>query len=446
MHRPFGEIVPMRQRLSLLSNQTSTSLPWTTSPKSPSRSWQSNAPKILSRGIAKDFVDVIRSLIPAWNAGSSVKIVTNAGGLDPKQCAHACAAVLKSRDIPKKIGIVTGDDVLPLAKASPNAPNFNNLDSKASMVSINEDLVTANAYLGSDPIVEALRLGADIVITGRTADPSLTAAPCIAHFGWSSTDFDKLAQATLAGHLIECGTQVTGGISTDWLEIQDPAMIGFPFIEIDSDGVFVVTKPKGSAGYVDRNTVREQLLYELGDPDNYISPDVVMSVLGVHLDELGHDRVRVSGARGRNATDFYKVSATYRDGFRAEGSLAFVGTNVREKAERSGKVILDRMRMAGMAPERSLIECLGAGDVVPGVMNSSDSYGECVMRIAVADKRQEVVEYFTRLVAPLVTCGAPGTTGYTTGRPHVRPVFGYWPCLIAKNLVHPKVEIMEATK
>lgn len=382
-------------------------------------------------GYAKDFVEVVRSL-----KDSPVKIITNAGGLDPWQCAKACAQAIGNK---KKIGVVTGDDVLKTILSSPSAPYYHNLDNKASIVSIAEELVTANAYLGASSIVEALQMGADIVITGRVADPSLTVAPCLAHFGW--TDYNKIAQATLAGHLIECGTQATGGISTNWLELETQN-IGFPFVEIDSTGSFIITKPRGTGGRVDKNTVREQLLYELGDPNNYISPDVVMSVMNVSLQEEGEDRVRVTGAEGRAPTDFYKVSATYRDGYRAEGSLVIAGRQVRKKAERSANIILDKMREAGKEPSRWLVECLGCGDVVPGVYQSSDAYGECILRIAIADKNQETVEYFTRLIAPLVTGGAPGTTGYTTGRPHVRPVFGFWPCLIPKKDVRPKVEVL----
>ncbi len=388
-------------------------------------------------GYAKDFVAVIASLIPAWKAGSRVKIITNAGGLDPQRCADACAKVLAAAGIPRKrIGVVTGDDVLGAIRGQPTEKHFHNMDSGDSVVTVLKDLVTANAYLGAEPIVDALHKGADIVITGRTADPSLTVAPCVTEFGWAWDDYDRLAQATLAGHLIECGTQATGGISTEWLQIADPAAIGFPFVEMSADGGFVLTKPDAAGGVVDRNTVREQLLYELGDPEAYISPDLVMSVLDVTLEEAGPNRIAVKGAKGRAPTPYLKVSATYRDGFRSEGSLIIVGQDVREKAQRTGEVIATKMREAGLEPERIVVECLGTGDVVPGIVEKPNhAFGECVMRVAIADHRPEVLEYFTHLIAPLVTAGAPGTTGYTTGRPHVRPIFGFWPCLIPREQV-----------
>lgn len=389
-------------------------------------------------GYAKDFVAVVESLIPAWKAGSKVKIITNAGGLDPFSCAEAVAKALHAFGAPNKIiGVVAGDDVLSSLLTDPTASYFHNMDTEASVVSVVKELVTANAYMGAKPIMDALRQGADIVITGRTADPSLTVAPCMVHFGWSWEDRDQIAQATLAGHLIECGTQVTGGISTDWLEIIDPASIGFPYVEMSRNGEFIVTKPEKASGVVNRNTVREQILYELGDPGAYISPDVVMSVLNVSLEEKGPNRIHVKGATGQVPTSFFKVSATYRDGFRSEGALVIVGQDVKEKAQRTGEVVIAKMREVKMEPERFVIECLG------GNKQANHSYGECVVRIAIADHRLEVVEYFTHLIAPLVTSGAPGTTGYTTGRPHVRPIFGFWPCLIPRELVKARVEILE---
>ncbi|HXK62394.1 MAG TPA: DUF1446 domain-containing protein, partial [Acidobacteriota bacterium] len=286
--------------------------------------------------------------------------------------------------------------------------------------------------------------GAHIVICGRVADPSLTVAACRAHFGWSDTEYDRLAAATVAGHLIECGTQLTGGISTHWMELRQPENLGFPIVEMSVDGSFVVTKAEGTGGEVSEFTVKEQLLYEIGDPACYLSPDVTVSIQHVTVVERGRDRVEVSGARGFPPSPMLKVSATYRDGFRAEGMLVIVGPEAPSRARRAGEVVIARMRQAGFAPERWHIEALGSGDVVPGAVGRQDDLFECVLRIAVADRRGEVAECFSRQLASLVTSGPAGVTGYTSGRPPVRPIFGYWPCLIPAAEVGPTVTILEA--
>lgn len=403
-------------------------------------------------GYAKDFIDVVKSLVPFWKKGSKVKVIANAGGLNPKKCAEACLELLKNHGCHHlKVGIVYGDDVVEIIKRDPSNPLFNNLETKHPINTILDRLTTANAYLGAKPILEALHSGADIVITGRIADPSLTVAPCMAHFGWEWTDYNKIAQATVAGHLIECGTQVTGGISTDWLDIADEGLIGFPFVEIDSDGHVVVTKPKGTGGVVNIDTVKEQLLYEIGDPAAYLSPDVSVSFLSLQLDQIGKDRVSVRGALGKPPPLTYKVSATYRDGYRAEGMLAIFGRNCEQKARRCGEVIAASMEKAGLLPEKYRAECLGCGDVVPGIRpfketdTNESTHLECLLRVCAADQKKEVLEYFSKQIAQLVTCGPQGTTGYTTGRPHIRPVYYYWPCLIDMKSVKPVVEMFEVS-
>ena len=392
-------------------------------------------------GYARDFLDVIRSLIPFWQEGWKFKVIANAGGLAPKRCAEACAEILKQAGCNHiRIGIVSGDDVLSELKEAPNHPNFANLDTKDSLVTVVKELETANAYFGAKPIVEAIRLGADLIITGRIADPSLTVAPCVAHYNWGWDEYDKLAQATLAGHLIECGTQVTGGISTGWMNIADVAHLGFPFVEVAENSDFVITKPAASAGEVSIATVKEQMLYELGNPDAYLSPDVTLSILNVSLTTLEKNRIQVIGAKGKSHPPTYKVSATYRDGFKAEGMLAICGHQAAAKAQRAGEMLLERMRQDGYAPERYCIECLGAGGLVPGIRSKESDTNECLMRVCISDHRIAVLENFVRQIAPLVTSGPQGTTGYTTGRPHIRPIFGYWPCLISCHSLTPHVE------
>jgi hypothetical protein len=400
-------------------------------------------------GFAADFLHVIRALAPTWRAGARYRLITNAGGLNPKMCARQCATILDQAGCRSmKIAVVGGDDVLPLIRSQCQAGTpsrtFDHLETGQPISEILGRLVTANVYLGARPIVEALEQGADIVITGRVADPSLTVAPCVYHFGWSWDNYDCLAGATVAGHLIECGAQVTGGISTEWMDMPDIANIGYPLVEVSQDGSSIVTKPPGTGGRVDVHTVKEQLLYEIGDPDNYLSPDVTVSFLGLDVHEQATDRVRVRGARGRQPPSTYKVSATYRSGFRAQGQLAVFGRDAVAKARRAGQIVLARVREAGYELEQTVIECLGAGDCVPGVVDSAaaDQSLETVLRIAVADPRREAVERFAQELAPLVTSGPQGITGYAEGRPRVRPVFGYWPCLIEQTEIRPTIELI----
>jgi hypothetical protein len=400
-------------------------------------------------GYAKDFVEVVKSIAPFWKDGSKVKVVTNAGGLNPKECAQVCMEVLKQFELfHLKVAIVDGDNVIEQMIGDSENPLFCNLETNEPITTVLDKLTTANAYLGAKAIVEALKLGADLVITGRIADPSMVVAPCVAHFKWDLTDYDKIAQATVAGHLIECGTQVTGGIYTHWLEITDDHPIGFPFVEIDSEANVVVTKPEGTGGRVTSEIVKEQLLYEIGDPGAYLSPDATVSFLSLSLEQIEKNRVLVKGAKGKAPPSTYKVSATYRDGYRAEGMLVIYGRHCEKKARKAGEIMIARMKEAGYVPQRHLIECLGCGDVAPGlhpfgIDKTVDKYPlECVLRIAVADQRKEVLEYFSRQMAPLVTNGPPGTTGYTSGRPHIRQVFGYWPCLVKVDSVSPQIAFL----
>jgi hypothetical protein len=362
-------------------------------------------------GFAKDFLKVIESLIPFWKKGSKVKVVTNAGGLNPHGCAKAVKDLLNRAGIQKRIGIVYGDDVLAQFPG--------------------KGYITANAYLGAAPCVEALQLGADIVITGRVADPSLTVAPAIFEFGWKSDEWNKIAAATVAGHLIECGTQLTGGIATHWLELPDPASVEYPVVKIDSEGNFIV---KGN--YVSLKTVKEQLLYEIGDPGRYLSPDVTVSLLGIKLEEVS-EGVRVSGALGSAPTSTYKVSTSSKAGYKCEGSLVIVGKDAVAKARKSGKILVDRI-----SPERSCVEVIGTGDLFPGVLQPNETLTEVVLRVAAADPDPKKLENFAKQFAPFVTGGPPGTTGYSSGRPKVRPQFAYNAQLIDKKQVTPKAELV----
>lgn len=393
-------------------------------------------------GYARDFVEELELIASHWKNGSKVKVVVNAGGLNPLGCAEACSEKLKvSGCPPKKIAVVLGDDVLSYFDSG----EYPNLDTGKSIESIREKLVSANAYLGAEKIVDALNQGADLVITGRVADPSLVVACCVSHFGWSMEDWQKIAQVTIAGHLIECGTQVTGGISTNWLDVPNQIAIGYPVVEIESSGEFILTKPENTGGVVNRQTVTEQLLYEIADPDRYLSPDVEVSFLGLSLDEEGENRVRVKGAIGRPPPDTFKVSATFRDGYIAEGSVALFGRDLKRKADLCGEAVLHRVKQAGYTLEKSRIECIGTGAIVPGVIEETDDaeLREGIVRICVKDQRKEAVDCFTKSVAALVTSGAQGVTGYFQARQKARQVFGFWPCTIPVENVQTSIEWVE---
>jgi len=393
-------------------------------------------------GYARDFLNVVRTLIPYWKEDAKVVLISNAGGLNPEACAKACMDILKEESCPLKLALVDGDDVLPVLQSEEG--NFTNLDSGKNISTVQDCLVTANAYLGAEGMLKALQEGAQLIITGRIADPSMAVAPCMHHYSLDWHDYDFLASATLAGHLIECGTQVTGGIWTEWLSIDSPENLGFPIVEIHEDASLIIGKVKNTGGVVNTATVKEQLLYEIGDPSAYLSPDVIVSIMDLSLEEVGKDRVQIRGAKGRAPSDQYKVSATYRDGFRAEGMLSIVGADAVKKGRRCGEVILKRLENAGLSPERYLVECLGAGDSVGGILPKGDPL-EIILRIAVADKNKEVLQYFSKELAPLVTNGAPGLSGYTSGRPKPRPIFGFWPCLIPKDKCKVTCQLFEVT-
>lgn len=397
-------------------------------------------------GYATDFLDVLRSLVPLLQQQPQLKIVTNAGGMNPHGCAHAARDILRQHHLDDwRIAVVSGDDLMPrLDELLAQGHLLHHLDTGESLAPLRERVVSANVYLGAKPIVEALKQGVRLVITGRVADVSLTVGPAAYEFGWGfgPVDLDRLAAATVAGHLIECGAQVTGGLWINASEQTRLAEVGYPIAEIAEDGTFVISKPAGSGGVVNWETVSEQLLYEVADPRTYYTPDVVADFTSVTLEEREPDVVAIRGACGVTVTETYKVSVAYRDGYMAAGTLVIVGPDAISKARLSGQILLERLRQAGWTYQRSHVEVLGAGDAVPGVGARDCEPSEVVLRVAVHDPRREAVERFSREFAPLVTSGFAGTTGYTTGRPPVREVLSFWPALIAKSAVIPQVELL----
>ena len=395
-------------------------------------------------GYARDFIEVLPGLCPAL--AGSLKLITNAGGVNPRSCAKVAGQLLAANGLGQlSLGVVSGDDLLGRVTELQNAGcTFDNLDTGEPLASLVQPIVSANAYLGARPIAEALAGGAQMVITGRVADASLTVGPAMHHFAAAWDDWSFLAGASVAGHLIECGAQATGGLYRHWQDL-DLAHVGYPIAELTADGSCVIAKPAGSGGRVSRETVIEQLVYEIGDPAHYLTPDVDVDFTTIDVAEIGPDRVGVRGASGRPAPEQYKVSLAYQAGFSASGQLLVYGRDCVAKAKACGAMILERVRQAGFELDDSLVECLGAGDGVPGIHQPPADLREVMLRVSVRDARRDAVERFTKEFAPLITSGPAGLAGYASGRANVRPVLAYWPTLVPRELVPATVEIKTAS-
>jgi hypothetical protein len=304
---------------------------------------------------------------------------------------------------------------------------------------------SANAYLGAWPLVEALNGGARVVITGRSTDTGLTLAPLIHEFGWGAADWDRLAAGTVAGHIIECGAQCSGGnCQHDWQTIPDLANVGYPIVEAAPDGSFVVTKHEGTGGRVSVPSVKEQLVYEMGDPRAYITPDCVADFTTIRLEEAGRDRVRVSGVKGTAATEFLKVSVSYSAGFKAVGTLVYAWPDAYAKARAADQILRARLDRLGLKFEQILTEFVGANATHgPLAGEPGADAPEVQLRVGVRGDDRQAVERFTKEIAPLILTGPPAVTGFAGGRPKVEEVVAYWPALIPKTEIEPRVEVTE---
>lgn len=399
-----------------------------------------------ARGYAGDIVGIIESILPTVEAGK-VKILTNAGGVNPTACAAAIAAMLsragKRKDV--RIGIVAGDDILPrLDELFAAGHEMRHMETGEALASVRDRVVAANAYIGSAPLAEALALGAQVVVTGRCHDAALAVAPLRHEFGWSAADHDLLAAATVAGHVIECGAQSTGGnCLADWEQIPDLANIGYPIVEVSQDGSFVVTKHPGTGGRVSAASVTEQLVYEIGDPRSYITADVVTDFTTIRLIDERDDHVYISGVRGRAPTGQLKVSVAYRDGFKAVGSLVYGWPDAMRKAQAAERILRTRLDRLGVTFGHLHAECIGGG-ATHGPLAGPDAgrdAPEVQFRFGVRDPDRAKVERFAREIAPLVLNGPPTATGYFGARAKVEEILGYWPALIDASVVTPRVEI-----
>jgi len=396
-------------------------------------------------GYARDFIGAMESVLPAV-VDRGVRVVANAGGVNPVACARAVLDVAAARGAAGtlKVGVVTGDDLLPhldalIEKGHPLA----NMETGEPLATVRDRVLSANAYIGSVPIVEALARGANVVVTGRSTDTALTMAPLRHEFGWGASDWDRLAAGIIAGHIIECGAQCSGGNCLyDWRNIPDLANVGYPIVEANADGTFVVTKHPGTGGRINVPSVTEQLVYEMGDPHSYITPDVVADFSSIHLAPDGENRVRVFGITGRPATDKLKVSIAYRAGFKAVGTLVYAWPDALEKAQLADRVLRERLDNMGLRFDQLLTEFVGVSATHGPLTVTTGEAPEVQWRIGVRSEDRKAVERFTREIAPLVLNGPPTVTGFAGGRPKVEEIVAYWPALVDKSVVQTKVEIL----
>lgn len=397
-------------------------------------------------GYAKDFVPLMERILPAC-VERNIKVIANAGGVNPHGCAQAVRAVAEKLGLSDKvkIGIVAGDDIMDrLDELISSGEELRSMDTNDPLSTVRPDIQSANVYFGAWPIVEALQQGAQIIITGRCTDTGLTLAPMIYEFGWREDDWDRLAAGTIAGHTIECGAQSSGGnCLVDWESIPDLANVGFPIIEASEDGTFIITKHANTGGRITTAVVKEQLVYEMGDPKNYITPDCIADFTTIQLEDLGDNRVRFSGIKGRPATDSYKVSISYHLGYKAVGTLAYAWPDAYRKAQAGDKILRQRLENLGLKYEQMLTEFVGVNACHGPLSGEPDAnIAEVQLRIGVRSNEKAPVERFTKEIAPLVLTGPPTVTGFAGGRPKVEEIVAYWPALMLKSRISPKVEIV----
>ena len=394
-------------------------------------------------GYARDFVDMIgRGASDIVEHG--IRVVANAGGVNPEGCRNAVAKALNRSGV--KIAVVAGDDILAcLDSLLARGVEMRNLDTNEPLVSIRPRIQSANVYFGGAQIAGALAQGAQIVITGRTTDTGLVLGPMMHEFQWPRDDWDKLAAGTIAGHTVECGAQCTGGnCQVDWQSIPNMADIGYPIVEAEPDGTFVITKHAGTGGRITVASIKEQLLYEMGDPHEYITPDCVADFTSIQLAQDGPDRVRFSGIRGKPSTAMYKVSISYSAGFKAVGTLMYSWPDAYAKAQATDRILRERLDRLGLRFDAIRSE-FGGVNACHGALagDPAQDIAEVILRVGVRGADKTVIERFTKEIAPLALNGPPTVTGLGSGRPKVEEIVAYWPALIPKTEVSPQISIME---
>ncbi len=395
-------------------------------------------------GYARDFVQVIKEILPEIST-KGVRVVSNAGGVNPKACKDAILEVANEAGIKGlKVAIVYGDNILDeIDSLIGDGHELLNMDTGAPITEVKDDLLSANVYFGAKAIVEALEAGAQVVITGRVTDTGLCLAPMIHEFGWNFDDMDKMAIGTVAGHILECGAQSSGGNFTDWQQVEDFTEIGFPIVEAHPDGTFYVTKHENSGGLVSSATVKEQLLYEIGDPTEYITPDCIADFTTIQLEDVEENRVKVFGIKGKPATPFYKVSASYHLGYKISATLVYSWPDAYLKAKKGGEILEKRANKLGLQMDEFHTEFVGLNGCseIPVTEKDVSEINEVVMRVSASSESREDLNRFGMEIAPLILTGPSGVTGFAGGRPKASDVVAYWPALIKKEACTPKMKL-----
>jgi len=393
-------------------------------------------------GYALDFIDLIKRSSNEI-IKNNIKIITNAGGVNPLECSKEIKNIFLKNNFNYKIGIIQGDDILSkIDSIIKEGADLSNMDTGEPISLIKDNICSANVYIDSFTIKEALDKGADMVLAGRVTDPGLTVGPLLHEFNWKQNQYNKIASGTLAGHIIECGSQCTGGNFTKWYEVEDLYNIGYPIVEVSENGNFMITKPDNSGGKIDRLTVSEQILYEMGNPKKYISPDVCVDFTSFDLNDKGNDIVSINNVKGSKPTDTYKVSISYFAGYKASGQLTISGPNALEKAKKTAEVIWKRLKLDGFTYTEKNTEYLGFNSCHKTINNTYNDSNEIVLRLTVKDNDKDKVSRFGKEISPVITSGPPGITGFSGGRPKPQEVIAYWPALLPKELINTKVSII----
>lgn len=399
-----------------------------------------------SMGYARDFVGVIESVLPEL-VKNRIRVVSNAGGVNPQACARAILEVAKRQGISVKVAVVDNDDILSqIPELLHDGFKLDNMESGEAVDPFLDTFLSANVYFGARPIAEALATGADIVVTGRVTDTGLCLAPMIHEFGWDFDDFNKMAAGTIAGHILECGAQSSGGNFTDWRAIERFHDIGFPIVEAYPDGSFVVTKHENTGGLIHSMTVKEQLLYEIGDPSSYITPDCVADFTSIQLTDIGKNRVHVTGITGFAATPYYKVSASYLAGYKITGNLTYCWPDALDKAVVAFSILTQRAAMLGLRLDSCHADYIGyngCSEIPITTHEDTRSLSEVQLRFSATSAQKSDLERLGMEIAPLILTGPGGVTGFAGGRPKPSEIVAYWPALLRKEAVEPRIHFFE---
>ncbi len=386
-------------------------------------------------GYAVDFLDQMADCLPLI-VKKNVKVISNAGGINPIGLARKIIELSKKMKLDIKVGVVYGDDIVNnLYELTAAGERFTNMETGEDFLKVRSRITSVNIYLGAEPVVRALDAGCQIVVTGRVTDTGITLAPMIHEFGWAMDDWDKMAAGIVAGHIIECGAQATGGNITDWEEVKNYHNIGYPIIEMEPTGEFVVTKHSKTGGAVTEKTVKEQLVYEMGDPSNYISPDGVARFDTIRLKQDGKDRVRVYGIQGKPEPDNLKVSMSFEDGWKASGEVLVSGPNTFKKAKVIADIFWHKLQHKFEATDTAVV---GSGSCWPSHLSTYEP-NEIMLKFSVRDKSVSKIKDFGKALSTLILSGPAGMAVTGRGRPKPVPVIAYWPALMHRTRVQAKV-------